>query len=376
MDIDIDLDTMMRESVEAERSGAPLEGAGEGVPSADATPSVEAGKDAASTSEPAKSPEDAGSRSAGDRARGPDGKFLKADGTEPKPDTQAAPDTEGQPKADSQVTDQTVTDGIQAPVSWSAAAKAEFSKLPLAVQEAVAKREMEVSNGFKQYGERVKQYEAIDKVLEPLVPQLQQHGLTKDQYVQRLRAAEVALESNPVEALKWLAKSYNVDLSQLTGQPQAEQPYVDPEIAALKKELAELRSGQTQQLQAHQQAVLQEVAQEIERFKSETNPDGTPKHEFFDTVRPILAQMNQMGEVKDLKSAYEEACWRHPEVRKILQARHADSLQKKLREEAAAKVTALKPVMGTNVRGNGHAAAPAGNWEDTLKEVTQASFRA
>jgi hypothetical protein len=372
-EIEIDLDTMMRESVEAERSNT-QEGAGEGVPSAVATPSAEAAPVSTST-EPAESPQ---APETGERPRGPDGKFIKADegkapaetGKQPENQTPAAAQTGEQPQ---QNTDQAVTQGIQAPVSWSPAAKQEFSKLPIAVQEAVAKREMEVSNGFKQYGEKVKQYEAIDKVLEPLTPMLQQHGLTKDQYVQRLRAAEVALESNPVEGIKWLAKSYGVDLSKLTGQPPGEQPYVDPDIQALKQELAELRSQQTNWLQANQAAVANEVAQEVERFKSETNPDGTLKHEFFDQVRPILAQMNQAGEVKDLKSAYDEACWRHPQVRQILQARHADSIQKKLREEAAKKVQTAAPAIGTNVRGNGHAAMPVGNWEDTLLEVTRAA---
>ena len=364
---DIDLDEMMRESVEAERSDT-QEGAGEGSPSAVATPSAEAAPVSTST-EPAESPL---APETGERPRGPDGKFVKAE--EGKPAAEAVKpenETAAQP-GEQQITDQTVTQGIQAPVSWSAAAKAEFSKLPIAVQEAVAKREMEVSNGFKQYGEKVKAFEAIQKTLEPIMPKLQMQGMNGAQYVERLMAAERALETNPEAAFKWLAQSYGFDLSKLTGQPAAEQPYVDPDIQALKQELAELRSQQSQWLQANQAAVANEVAQEVERFKSETNPDGSLKHEFFEQVRPILAQMNQAGEVKDLKSAYEEACWRHPQVRQILQARHADSLSKKLREEAAKKVQTAAPAIGTNVRGNGHAAPVVGSWEDTLREVTHA----
>src|SRR5690606_37645319 len=167
MPFDIDLDEMMRESVEAERSDT-QEGAGEGSPSAVATPSAEAAPVThAGEAESPLAPE------TGERPRGPDGKFVKADegkpaetGKQPENQTPAAAQT-GEPQP---ITDQAVTQGIQAPVSWSAAAKAEFSKLPIAVQEAVAKREMEVSNGFKQYGEKVKQYEAIDKILEPLTP--------------------------------------------------------------------------------------------------------------------------------------------------------------------------------------------------------------
>lgn len=363
MPFDIDLDEMMTESVKAERAET-QEGAGEGVPSTDAAPSVE--DKVASPSTESKTPVEA---DAG-RVRGPDGKFAKAD-TKVEPDNNkiAADAKIGEAK----VSDQTVTTGIQTPVSWSAAAKAEFSKLPLAVQEAVAKREMEVSQGFKQYGEKVKAFEAIERTLAPIMPKLQMQGMDGATYVSRLIAAERALEQNPAEAFKWLAQSYGFDLNQLAGQ-QPEQAYVDPEIASLRKELAELRSGITQSTQSTQMAVVNEVKQEIERFKSETSPDGTPKAEFWAQVEPVLRQMSQNGEIKDIASAYQEACWRNPEVRAILQARHADALQKKLREEAAAKVTTLRPAMDTNIRGNGSQGMPQGNWDETLREATRAAF--
>lgn len=356
MPFDLDLDTMMHEAVDAERKES---GAAEGVPSTVAPPSVEAPEQAASPEPVAETP--ATEPPADGRVRGPDGKFIKADD---KPDNNkiAADAKIGEP-AKEPVSDQSVTAGIQTPVSWSPAAKAEFSKLPLVVQEAVAKREMEVSQGFKQYGEKVKQYEAIDKILDPLTPDLQRHGLTKDQYVQRLRAAEVALESNPVEGLKWLAKSYGVDLAQLaTGQPQAE---VAPEIQTLRTKLSELEQWKAQQEQARQQAFASETATAIEQFKSD------PKNEFFEQVRPVMGQLVATGQAKDLAEAYDKACWLTPEVRQIMQARQADALQKKLREGSAAKVAQAAPAAG--VKGNGTVnAMPTGDWADTLRDVTRA----
>jgi len=344
MPFDLDLDDMMKTSVEAERASS----AGEGVPSADATPSVEADPiDAAVGS--AESP-------ASDRARGPDGKFK---GDEAPDNNKIAADA----KIGEKIPDQPVTEGIQTPVSWSAAAKAEFSKLPLVVQEAIAKREMEVSSGFKQYGEKVKTYEAIDKVLSPLEPALQKAGLTKDQYVQRLRAAEMQLESNPVEGIKWLAKSYGVDLSHLTGEPQQ----VNPEIASLRKELSDLRQWRDQSVQSSQTALETETLTAIERFKSD------PKNEFFEQVRPVMGQLVAGGQAKDIADAYEKAVWMVPEVRQIMLARQSDEMQKKLRETATTKVAGAKPAIG--VKGNGAInVAPTGDWTDTLRDVTKASF--
>lgn len=347
MPFDMDLDEMMKTSVEAERS--PPEGDGEGVPSADAAPSVEADPIDAAV-ESAESP-------ASDRVRGPDGKFAKAE-----PDNNKIAETAKIGDAP-QTSDQTVTTGIQTPVSWSAAAKAEFSKLPLAVQEAVAKREMEVSQGFKQYGEKVKAYEAIDKVLEPLRPALQQAGLTADQYISRLRAAEQTLETNPVEGIKWLAKSYGVDLAQL-GQPQDEAP---PEIASLRREVSELRQWREQSVQSTQMALENELKSSIDAFKSD------PKNEFFEQVRPVMGQLVASGQAKDIPDAYEKAVWMVPEVRQIMLARQSDEMQKKLRETATTKVAGAKPAAG--VKGNGAInVAPTGDWTDTLRDITKSSF--
>lgn len=347
MPFDLDLDTMMRESVSS---------AGEGVPSTDATPSVEADP-IESAVESAKVPATEGNT---ERVRGPDGKFAKVE-ENPLPDNNkiAADAKIGEPT----VPDQTVTTGIQTPVSWSAAAKAEFSKLPLAVQEAVAKREMEVSQGFKQYGEKVKAYEAIDKVLEPLRPALQQAGLSADQYIQRLRAAEQTLESNPVEGIKWLAQTYGVDLAQIaSGQTQE----VAPEIQTLRNEVLQLRQWRDHQEQARQQAVQTDTHSEIERFKSD------PKNEFFEQVRERMGRLIKAGEASTLSDAYEQACLLEPNVRQIMQARQADALQKSIVTNAKTKVAASAPAVG--VKGNGAVnIAPTGDWTDTLREVTRAA---
>ena len=239
------------------------------------------------------------------------------------------------------------------------------------VQEAVAKREMEVSQGFKQYGERVKAYEAIDKVLAPLEGALQQHGLTKAQYVERLRAAEVALESNPVQGIQWLAKQYNIDLAQIVnGQPQGQS---DPNIARLEQELSQLRQWQQQTLQSSQQAVETEAVSEIEKFRAD------PKNEFFDQVRDEMAyQMASAAQAKrplSLDQAYRIACSANPEISQIMSARQADAIQKRLQEQATAKVAKAAPAAG--VKGNGSITqVPTGTWEDTLRDVTKTLLRA
>lgn len=334
--------------------------AAEGVPSTDAPPSVEATDQAASPDPVVETP--ATEAPADGRVRGPDGKFIKADEAAKPNNNKIAADAKIGEPAKEPVSDQSVTTGIQTPVSWSAAAKAEFSKLPLAVQEAVAKREMEVSQGFKQYGEKVKTYEAIDKVLEPLRPALQQAGLTADQYIGRLRAAEQTLESNPVEGIKWLAKSYGVDLAQLaTGQPETP---VDPTIAALQQKITQLESGWNQQQQASQMAVQQETQTAIEKFAAD------PKNEFFDQVRDDMSVLIRTGKATSLPDAYNKAVRMNDEVYQILQARQADAIQRKFAEENRKQAAGARKAAGTNVSGNaGTSPAQIPTIRDSMSQV-------
>jgi len=326
-------------------------GAG-GVPSSAASPSAEA--EPSPSTEPAESPEAAQSNSSGERPRGPDGKFLPKDKAEevkpeakPEGDKPAEVKAAEEPKKTEQVSDQSVTGGIQPPTSWSAAAKQEFSKLPLAVQEAVAKREMEVSSGFKQYGERVKSYEAIDNILKPLQPRLQMAGMSSQQFIGQLVAAHNALEQNPQQALVWLARQYGVDPAQVMnpGADPAQQQETNPEIAALKQKIAELESGVTAQKQAAQQAAQMEAQTELQRFASD------PKNEFFEQVRQDMGVLISAGKATDLADAYQKACRMNPEVFQIIQAREADRLQKLAREEAAKQAAAARKAATTNVSG-------------------------
>lgn len=362
MPFDMDLDEMMRESVEADRKEDA--GAAGGEPSPAASPSAEGAESGASTEAAPETPADTGSSDG--RARGPDGKFIKAeDGAPAKEPVESAP-----AEQDTKVSDQPVTAGIQTPVSWSAAAKAEFSKLPLIVQEAIAKREMEVSSGFKQYGERVKQYEAIDKTLAPLDGALQQHNLSRADYVQRLVAADQRLSANPEAGLKWIAAQYSIDLAQLAqGQPQTE---VNPEVHSLRQEVQELRQWRDSQEQARQTAFQTEIANDIERFQSD------PKNEFFSQVREDMAALMSAAASQDralsLEDAYQRACRMNDSVWAIMQARQADAREKELRTKATAKVASALPAAG--VKGNGAGSPVAtGSWEDTLRDVTSASFR-
>jgi hypothetical protein len=338
MSEEFDLDAALQKSFDEIQS----RGADEGVPSTVATPSAET---TAVVEPPAP---DAG------KSRGPDGKFVKAEGI-------AEQTPVGQTPTESQVSDQTVTPGIRPPDSWSADAKTAFDALPLSVKEAIAKREMEVGRGFDQYREKSKGYESFEKVFAPVSAALQHHGMSREQYVSNLIAAEDRLNKNPVEGIKWLAQSYGIDLSNLTsGQPSA-----NPEIDNLRQQVTDLSSWRQQSEQARQTAIQTELQNEIQKFSSD------PAHEFYEQVKVDMGQImlaaHQAGQTLTLKQAYDKAVRVNDAVYSIVEARRLDALSKKQADSAASKAKDAVRAAGVAVRGGGQAPVVLPTWEETLE---------
>jgi hypothetical protein len=55
------------------------------------------------------------------------------------------------------------------------------------------------------------------------------------------------------------------------------------------------------------------------------NSDQDPAHKYYDNLQDVIGDLLESGVVKrsgdlaaDLKAAYEQACWQHPEIREAL----------------------------------------------------------
>lgn len=232
------------------------------------------------------------------RTRGPDGKFVaKTD--------EVAQDNTDQPSGEvAEPPSQAVT---RPPSSWSPAAKAEFEKLPPAVQQAVAKREQEIDQGLRRKAEEVKRYEPLETILAPRRALWAAQGMDEASAIKTLLAAQDLLEQDARKGIEFLAKSYGVDLAQPQGQAQAPQPAGQPQPDnALLQRIAQLE----QSIQSGQQATY---LTQIEAFQSD------PKNLYFENVRDDMAVLIQTGKAKDLAEAYEMACWMRPDIRPLLQ---------------------------------------------------------
>lgn len=269
---------------------------------------------------PADTPEDQPEgEAAPERARGPDGKFVSKDAA---PETAAAPEQKS-PPADDQTkasNEQPSNAAATPPVSWAADAKAVWASLPPAVQQAVLKRETEVSNGFRQKSEDVRRYETA---LAPVAQEAQRRGLTAEQGIQRLMDGQRFLETQPAQAILWLAQQNGIDLAELASNPPAAPQQVRPDpmfaqvhqtVQSLQSRLDEITMGQNTSL--------------VESFAA-SNPHYAEVEDYLpDLIKEVQTVRPNLSPRETLQAAYDRAIWLNPDVRaKVIAEQSASSRQ-------------------------------------------------
>lgn len=238
-----------------------------------------------------------------DRVRNERGQFTKANEVATGDPAKTVSDAD--PAQDKIVQPSTAA---EPPTSWSADAKAEWSKMSPAIQQAVLKRESEINEGGQRWSEEKRHYEGI---LAPVRAVAQRNGVDEKEGLNRLLAANDYLERDPENAIRWLAQSYGVDLSKEPSN-QNHQPMADPMVAQLHQKVSSLESTLAERQQAETLATIQAFA-------------TAPGHEHFEAVKVKMGHLMASGQASDLQDAYDQAVWATSSVReKLLAAQTAE----------------------------------------------------
>jgi hypothetical protein len=308
---------------------------------------------------------------------------LKGDAGEGTVETPAAkPTTEttvATPKTEATATEpgktvetQTETPKTKAPQSWSATEKTHWDKIPAEIQAVIARREEEAHRGITTLGQDAAFGKQLKDVISPYLPIIRAEGGTEAGAVRDLlQTAYILRTANPeqkVGLFRQLAGQFGVDLAVAAqGAPQ-----VNPEVQALRQELAQIKGviGGAQQ-QQHQQVQGQAQAI-IDAFAAD------PKNEFYEQVKPTMAHLLVGGVAKDMQEAYDMACHANPDVRSTILTRQTAEAEAKRAAEARAKADAKRRAAGS-ITGSARetpAASTTGNQNLSLREELRQQFRA
>lgn len=262
------------------------------------------------------------------------------------------------------------------PAGWTADAKAEWSKLSPALKAAVIKRETEIANGGRQWSEEKRRYEAM---IAPVAESARARGMDVSQGLQTLVAAQRALDTDPVNAIKHIARSYGVDLATLAGTQAAngspEAQSQQPDIAALVRQAVNpILAPIQQRFAAEDQQRQQSAVDFVTTFAT------SPGHEHFDSVQDeimamiptIQASNPSFDRTQVLQEAYDRATYANPTTRAaILAQREADAEAKRV--EAAKQRTQSARRAASSVTG-APSGAPAAVAKDSLRAELEAAF--
>lgn len=341
-------------------------------------------------------PDAAVSTAEGERARGPDGKFIPKDSKTDAVPAKAAPDQKSAaPKvADTkQPSTDTATKASEAqpstaanapPVGWTADAKAEWDSLSPAIKAAVLKREVEISSGGRQWSDEKRRYEEI---VAPVRQAASRRGITEAEGIQRLMAAQDRLDRNPAEAIQWLAGAYNVPITVNGQQPNGSQPAdgssrtesafdprtLSPLLSPIQQQLAAIQA----RFAADDQRQTDMTLQRVQAFAAD------PAHAHFDAVSdelmamlPILKGQNPHATPEQLlQDAYDRAVYANPGTRAAVEAQRVADADAKRRADNSAAVNKAK-LAASSIRGTPPTGLPNGGAKDSIREELEAAFAA
>lgn len=205
-------------------------------------------------------------------------------------------------------------------------------------KKLIVAREAEISNGFAQVSQRLRNVEEIEKAIAPRLQYIQAYGTTPGVVVDRLFQWMEGI-NNPrtrLSTFKELAQSFGVDVNQLASGVQSQQqensqpqdqeppPWFQDFSGAVEQEIGSIK---------------QTFASQQERAMEHYILNWAKDKPHYETVRELMGQLLAGGAIPlkngtvDLDGAYEAATKLHPEVSAQMQ----QEASQKAAQEATAK---------------------------------------
>lgn len=298
-----------------------------------------------------------------------------------KPDTTAkdAGDAAASQDKPAPTTAPAPTDINQAPKTWRKEVAAAWATLPEPVRAEIHKREQDMYAGIEQYKEGANFAWQVHGLFKPYEQVMQQLGIGPQQVLPGLVQAHGTLslgsEDQKLSLLGQLIKDYAIPvpklLAQLTGGALTEvEPYVDPEVKALRDKLQTVESRLSAQDRAAAEARHAEVRQTVEKFASD------PKNVYFADLADDIAALLRSGVTRDIAVAYEKAMWANPVTREKEQARRAAEAESERTRKAAEAAAKAKKAMGANVRSTARSGSPTAPKATSLDETLEQAYAA
>lgn len=172
-----------------------------------------------------------------------------------------------------------------------------LAKLPPDVQKIIDAREEKFHRGIDPYRSSHAFAQNIAKNLAPDAQFLQQYNITPADWIDRLVTTERQLRTGDaatkLRLIQGLANDYGIDLQHISQVP------FDPNAYQMQQRLQEYERKLQNHQASTQSAEVAQAAEYIQQFGA--------NREYFDQLRPVMADLLDKGLATDLNEAYEKA---------------------------------------------------------------------
>ena len=293
----------------------------------------------------------------GERARGPDGKFIAKAETEDAPEADEAVE---EPVEVEEEPVETKPAPAETPQHWSQADKDLIASLPPEHQAKVVERYKAIEAGFMPKLQRAAQIEKewapAAEVFAPYMHALRAQNQTPSDVVKAWAAVELDLVQGNQKAaarIATLISHYKVDPAQvaefLTNPQAAQMPAVTGAYGevppAVMREIEGLKAREAAREEAERNTRVMTAQQQIDAFAAEKDSAGNLTHPHFATVEAkmdLLARgyMAAGAPIPALSALYDEAVFANPETRSKLLAAHEAEIKQNAAAARKAKAEA------------------------------------
>lgn len=253
---------------------------------------------------------------------------------------------------------------IDPPQAWTAEAKKDWANIPTHIQAEIIKRENDTHKMFTSREGELRLGREMKDVIDPFMPLIKEAGAEPKALIHDLLGTVNTLkngtEEQKIMVMRNIAEGYGVDLQKVMGYQQNPINQLYGELNSLKQQLNP--QAIINQLQEQQEAVR--IQSEVDTFAAD------PKNVHFEKVKPFMGSLLNSGQAKDLREAYDMACYAIPEIRSTMLVKTDDAAKRKA--ELAQKKNAAVSIKGSSSVVHGNTKPPI----RTLEEELAANFDA
>lgn len=279
---------------------------------------------------------------------------------------------------------------IPYPTSWSPEDKAEFDSLPRKLQQRIVERESEMSEamheGRREAAQLRHQMEPFERVLAPVMPDLERLRIPPDRYVSNLIEMDRFVKTDTLAALRLIAENNGVDLASLVGQQPNEGSASTPEnhafmqkIRAMEQKLNGYEQEKLQNLQMQRTISEKQTQAEIAGWAAESGKDGQPLRPYFgDVYEEMMPYVDSFAYAKPkasvneiMQEAYDYVVAKNPKIQEKMSISAKAEKTRREAEERKERIAASRRAEGS-VKGAPAGTAPAK--PQSLREELEANW--